>query len=224
VSNYEKPDFWSQKAQKEGYPARSVYKLQEIDKKFALLPKNQGQIDSNYRVLELGAAPGSWSLYVLRRLSGRGFLAACDISPLSRRFDRGLFDGRNFFFKRADIFAEETRAELAAHGPFSLILSDAAPSTSGGRLTDAARSTELAGAALLYAGAMLKEGGCLCVKVFQGADTADFIKKLRPGFASLKTFKPEACRASSFETYIVGLGRRGETGAVKDCNIHGGNN
>jgi 23S rRNA (uridine2552-2'-O)-methyltransferase len=207
VSNYEKPDFWSQKAQKEGYPARSVYKLQEIDKKFALLPKNQGQIHADYRVLDLGAAPGSWSLYVLRRLSGRGFLAACDLSPLSRRFDEGLFDGRNFFFKRADIFAEETRAELAALGPFNLLLSDAAPSTSGGRITDAARSLELAEAAFLYARTALKEGGSLCVKVFQGADTAAFIKKLRPGFAVLKTFKPEASRASSFETYIVGQGR-----------------
>jgi 23S rRNA (uridine2552-2'-O)-methyltransferase len=206
VSNYEKPDFWSQKAQRESYPARSVYKLQEIDKKFSLLPKNQGQVGPNYRVLELGAAPGSWSLYVLRRFSGRGFLAACDISPLSRRYDGGLFDGGNFFFKRADIFTEETLSELAALGPFDLLLSDAAPSTSGGRLIDAARSLELAEAVLLYARAALKEGGGLCVKIFQGADTADFIKKLRPSFASLNTFKPEACRASSFETYIVGRG------------------
>ena len=154
--------------------------------------------------MELGAAPGSWSLYVLRRFSGRGFLVACDLSTLSRRYDGGLFDGRNFFFKRADIFAEETRSELAALGPFDLLLSDAAPSTSGGRLTDAARSLELAEAAFLYARAALKEGGGLCVKVFQGADTSGFIKRLRPSFTTLRAFKPEACRASSFETYLVG--------------------
>ncbi|MDR2343473.1 MAG: RlmE family RNA methyltransferase [Spirochaetaceae bacterium] len=206
MSNYEKADSWSIKAQKEGYPARSVYKLQEIDKKFGLLPANPLQINEQYRVLDLGAAPGSWSLYVLRRLSGRGFLASCDLSPLSRRPDSGLFDGENFFFKQADIFAADTRATLTTLGPFSLILSDAAPPTSGGRLVDTARSAELAGAAVLYARSALKHGGNFCIKIFQGADTAAFIKETRPLFNSLKTFKPRACRASSFETYLVGLG------------------
>jgi 23S rRNA (uridine2552-2'-O)-methyltransferase len=205
VSNYEKPDFWSLKAQKEGYPARSVYKLQELDKKFSLLPKNPAQINTGYRVLELGAAPGSWSLFILRRFSGRGFLAACDMTPLSRRFDGGLFDRSNFLFKQADIFSANTQAELTALGPFNLILSDAAPQTSGGRFVDATRSAELAETALLYARASLKEGGSLCIKIFQGVETEAFIKKLRPGFTTLKMFKPEACRASSFEIYIVGL-------------------
>ncbi|MDR2098266.1 MAG: RlmE family RNA methyltransferase [Spirochaetaceae bacterium] len=206
MSNYEKPDFWAVKAQKEAYPARSVYKLQEIDKRFGLLPEFHARSNADYRILELGAAPGSWSLYILRKFSGRGFLAACDLAPLSRRFDGGLFDGHNFFFKRADIFSEDTREEFAALGPFNLILSDAAPSTSGGRLVDAARSAELAEYAVSYSRVMLKEGGGFCVKVFQGPETAAFIKKLRPGFTTLKTFKPEACRASSVETYIVGLG------------------
>jgi 23S rRNA (uridine2552-2'-O)-methyltransferase len=205
VSNYEKPDFWSIKAQKEGYPARSVYKLEEIDKKFSLLPANQSQISGGYRVLDLGAAPGSWSLYILRRLSGRGFLAACDLSPLSRRMSGGLFDGQNFFFRQADIFSAETRTELGALGPFSLIVSDAAPATSGGRLVDAARSAELARAALLYARAALRQGGNFCVKIFQGENTADLIKETRSLFTTLKTFKPKASRASSFETYLVGL-------------------
>jgi 23S rRNA (uridine2552-2'-O)-methyltransferase len=203
VSNYEKPDFWSIKAQREGFPARSVYKLQEIDKKFGLLPANPAQINDACKVLDLGAAPGSWSLYVLRRFSGRGFLASCDLSPLSHR--PGSFGGRNFFFKQADIFAERTRGELCALGPFSLILSDAAPATSGERLVDAARQAELARAALSYARAALKRGGNLCVKIFQGEDTAALIKEARPLFSALKTFKPKVCRASSFETYIVGL-------------------
>ncbi|MDR2445203.1 MAG: RlmE family RNA methyltransferase [Spirochaetaceae bacterium] len=208
MSNYKQPDFWSIKAQKEGYPARSVYKLQEIDKKFGLIPAYPDQINADFRVLDLGAAPGSWTLYVLRKFSGRGFLAACDLSPLSRNPDSGLFDGQNFFFKQADIFAVEVRAELAALGPFSLILSDAAPATSGGRLTDTARQAELAEAVFLYAHAALKRGGSVCVKIFQGTDTADLIKKTRPLFNTQKTFKPKACRASSFETYLVGLGKR----------------
>jgi 23S rRNA (uridine2552-2'-O)-methyltransferase len=206
VSNYEKPDFWALKAKKEGYPARSVYKLREIDEKFGLLPKGKSQKSACFKVLELGASPGSWSLYVLRSLSGNGFLAACDLSPLSNRFEAEFMAAKNFFFKQADMLADDTLSELARIGPFSLILSDAAPSTSGNRSLDAARSHELACAACLYATASLKRGGRLCVKLFQGAETAALIKQTRPRFDTLKTFKPEVCRASSFETYLVGLG------------------
>jgi 23S rRNA (uridine2552-2'-O)-methyltransferase len=206
VSNYEKPDFWALKAKKEGYPARSVYKLREIDGKFGLFPNEKSQIKADFKVLELGAAPGSWSLYILRRLSGSGFLAACDLSPLSSRLQAEFPEAKNFFFKQADMLSSATRAELAQIGPFSLILSDAAPSTSGTRSLDTARSHELAVAACLYADAALKRGGRLCVKLFQGAETAALIKELRPRFGTLKTFKPEACRSYSFETYLVGLG------------------
>jgi 23S rRNA U2552 (ribose-2'-O)-methylase RlmE/FtsJ len=86
MANYEKPDFWSIKAQKEGYPARSVYKLQEMDEKFGLLKGRR----EGLRALDLGAAPGSWSLYVLRKLSGAGFLAAIDLAPLSHVYGRPL--------------------------------------------------------------------------------------------------------------------------------------
>jgi 23S rRNA (uridine2552-2'-O)-methyltransferase len=206
MAHYEKLDFWSLKAQKEAYPARSVYKLLEIDEKFKLIPKKQEYISRNFKVLELGAAPGSWSLYVLRNLAGRGFLAACDISPLSRRMDAGLFNEKNFFFMQADIFDPDTQAGLTAQGPFSLILSDAAPSTSGGRSLDTARSMEIARTALAYSASALRKGGSLCVKIFQGAETADLIKETRHEFELLKTFKPKACRSSSFETYMIGLG------------------
>ena len=112
MANYEKPDAWSIKAQKEAYPARSVYKLKEMDEKFRLIPfkgpaaagDNSGSVlAGGFRVLDLGAAPGSWSLYVLRRLAGAGFLASADLAPLSRQYDRGLFDGRNFSYIRGDI-------------------------------------------------------------------------------------------------------------------------
>jgi 23S rRNA (uridine2552-2'-O)-methyltransferase len=206
VSNYEKPDFWALKAKKEGYPARSVYKLREIDGKFGLLPKEKSQITAGFKVLELGASPGSWSLYVLRRLSGRGFLAACDLSPLSHGLQAEFRDEKNFFFKQADMLADGAQTELAGLGPFSLILSDAAPSTSGTRSLDSARSHELAESACLYASLGLRKGGNFCVKLFQGAETAALIKRMRPRFDTLKTFKPEACRSSSVETYLVGLG------------------
>ncbi|MDR0399454.1 MAG: RlmE family RNA methyltransferase [Treponema sp.] len=260
---YEKPDAWSLRAQKEGYPARSVYKLKEMDEKFRLIPRGgaggpkpgdgtagpgmpdfpaspaaglppanlslaspppaEGPLDASldpsanlpaaqskagFRVLDLGAAPGSWSLYVLRKQAGRGFLAAADLAPLSRRYDRGLFDGPNFFFVQGDMTAPETRELLLEKGPYNLVISDAAPATTGNRGVDALRSLDLAETALGYAEAALKKGGALVLKIFQGGDSAAFLRKIRGAFDSGRAFKPAACRGESFETYYLGLGRR----------------
>ncbi|MDR0401117.1 MAG: RlmE family RNA methyltransferase [Treponema sp.] len=199
---YEKPDYWAARAQQEGYPARSVYKLIELAGKFPLLPRNL----SRFRALDLGAAPGSWSLFLLRKLAGRGFLAAADLAPLSRQYDRGLFDGENFFFLQGDLAAPETRRALAGRGPYSLLVSDAAPATTGNRRVDTLRSLALAEEALLYAETVLEPGGSMVVKVFQGGDTAGLLGRIRELFGTGKSFKPTACRAGSFETYYVGLG------------------
>ncbi|MDR3146852.1 MAG: RlmE family RNA methyltransferase, partial [Treponema sp.] len=146
MAHYEKPDTWSLRAQQEGYPARSVYKLKEMDEKFRLIPA--GPSRGVFRALDLGAAPGSWSLYTLRRLAGAGFLAAADLSPLSRRYDRGLFDGENFCFVRGDITTAEVRSALMERGPYRLVICDAAPLTTGNRQVDTLRSLELAETAL----------------------------------------------------------------------------
>jgi len=102
MADYKKPDYWQLKARNEGYPARSVYKLKEIDEKFGIF-KIRKQGANEPRILDIGAAPGSWSLYVLRKFAGKGFLSAADLSPLSREFDKGLFDGDNFFFIQGDV-------------------------------------------------------------------------------------------------------------------------
>ncbi|GHU91868.1 ribosomal RNA large subunit methyltransferase E [Spirochaetia bacterium] len=211
MANYEKLDHWSLKAQKEGYPARSVYKLKEMDEKFGLLPAGFGHIGGRgnpFRVLDLGAAPGSWSLYALRKLGSGLFLSAADLSPLSRQYDKGLFSGDNVFFIQGDITATETREALLARGPYQLVMCDAAPATTGNRSVDTLRSLTLAEMALDYAEAALEKGGNLAVKVFQGGDTAEILKKIRELFKTGKSFKPAACRAESFETYYLGLERR----------------
>ncbi|GHU55408.1 ribosomal RNA large subunit methyltransferase E [Spirochaetia bacterium] len=205
MANYEKPDHWSLKAQKEGYPARSVYKLKEMDEKFGLFP---GKGRSNFRVLDLGAAPGSWSLYALRKMGGSLFLSAADLSPLSRQYDKGLFGGDNVFFIRGDITAADIREALLARGPYTLVMCDAAPATTGNRSVDTLRSLSLAETALDYAEAALEKGGNLAVKVFQGGDTAGILKRIRELFKTGKSFKPAACRPESFETYYLGLERR----------------
>ena len=210
---YDKPDSWSLKAQKEGYPARSVYKLAEIGEKFGLFRPGRK------RILDLGAAPGSWSLYILRKFFDpvRGEnsavtgafprLAAADLLPLSRRFDRGLFDREDFFFIQGDFTSDAVRETLFGFGPYGLLLSDAAPATTGNRSVDTERSLALAEEVLGYAGA-LESGGNLVVKVFQGGGAAGFFSRLGKLFAQAKSFKPKACRSGSFETYYVGLGKR----------------
>lgn len=202
---YSKPDYWSQKAHKEGYPARSVYKLEEMDKKFGLVKSGKG---ADFRVLDLGAAPGSWSLYVLRKLAGSGFLAAADLSPLSRASDQGLFDGENFFFTQGDIYEEETRELLAARGSYHLLISDLAPATSGNRSLDTLRSLALVEEVVNYAETCLAPGGKLVVKIFQGGQIQEVQKRIKSLFAVSRSFKPEACRSASFETYLVGQDRK----------------
>jgi 23S rRNA (uridine2552-2'-O)-methyltransferase len=229
MASYEKLDFWSLKAQKEGYPARSVYKLMEIDGKFGLLGKT-GQ--GRPRILDLGAAPGSWSLYILRRFKPAGrvpagsagsadgssggnaeepappLLAAADLQSLSRRCDRGLFDRNDFFFIQGDFSSAEVRNALAVRGPYTVLLSDAAPATTGNRTVDTRRSLDLAEQVLLYADTVLAPGGNLAMKLFQGSGTEELPARLRERFAVVKSFKPKACRSDSFETYYLGLGKR----------------
>jgi 23S rRNA (uridine2552-2'-O)-methyltransferase len=205
LSNYAKPDFWTLKALKEGYPARSVYKLREIAEKHPLFPR---RTNAPLRVLDLGAAPGSWSLYLLRTFKGRIALTACDLSPLTAEYGKDAFSDSGFTFIQGDFTGDETRAAILEKAPFDVIVSDAAPATTGNRLVDTARSEELASAALRYAETALQEGGNLAVKLFQGEATADFLREARPLFADCRTFKPKACRPESFETYFTGLGKK----------------
>ena len=203
MADYSKLDHWSLKAQKEGYPARSVYKLKEMDEKFGLIKGNR----SPFKVLDLGAAPGSWSLYLLRKYS-RISLVSVDLSALSRQYDGGLFDKPNFIFIRGDFTLPEIREAITSQGPYNLLVSDAAPATTGNRSVDAPRSLELAEIALDYAGTSLAKGGNFVVKIFQGGDTGNLLKSIRGLFETGKSFKPQACRNESFETYYLGLGKK----------------
>jgi 23S rRNA (uridine2552-2'-O)-methyltransferase len=207
MADYKKPDYWQQMARKEGYPARSIYKLKEIDEKFSLLKIRSSGGKNVPRILDIGAAPGSWSLYVLRKLAGKGFLAAADLSPLSREFDKGLFDGGNFFFIQGDVNTEEVRQALLSKSPYNVIISDAAPGTTGNHIVDSARSLELAETVLEYAQNALSPGGNLALKIFQGSGTDEILKRMKTFFSTSKSYKPEACRSESVETYFLGFGR-----------------
>jgi len=209
MADYSKLDHFSLKAQKEGYPARSVYKLKEMDEKFGLLKSARGK--APFKVLDLGAAPGSWSLYVLRKLSGGGggpSLLSIDLAPLSRQHDQGLFDDPAFLFVQGDFTLPDIRETILSHGPYNLVLSDAAPSTTGNRSVDTLRSLDLAETVLHYAETTLAKAGNMALKVFQGGDTGALLKNIRGIFETGKSFKPQACRSESFETYYLGLGKK----------------
>ncbi len=196
ANSYEKPDFWSQKAFSEGYPARSVYKLKEIDEKF-------GMIKKNYTGLYLGAAPGSWTTFLLRKMEGTGKVVSCDLNQLSKSVK-----GDNLLFIQGDLNAPEIREQIAAAGPYDLVVCDAAPKTTGNRTVDTVRSEQLVEMAVWYAQSMLKKGGNFSVKIFQNGDQQRILKSMREIFTTAKGFKPEACRAESFETYLIGIDKK----------------
>ena len=190
-----------------------MYKLKEMDEKFNLLKASSDR--SPFRILDLGAAPGSWSLYIMKKFTQstqnmrRGFLlVSVDLGLLSREYDQGLFDSADFNFIQGDFTQSDIRETILSHGPYNLIVSDAAPATSGNRSLDSLRSLALGECALDYAESALAAGGNLLIKVFQGGETGNLLKAIRGSFSTARSFKPEACRAESFEVYYLGLGRK----------------
>lgn len=191
-------DHYFLKAKQEQYPARSVYKLKEIDKRFRIFSKGM-------RVLDLGASPGSWSLGAAEKVGPQGLVLGADIKDTDTHFPT------NVLFRREDVFdrSPEFEALLREKGPFHVVMSDMAPSTTGHRGTDQARSAALCEEALALALACLIKGGSFVVKVFMGPDVKALADALRKHFSVVKSFKPASSRSESMETFYVALGYRG---------------
>lgn len=192
-------DHYFLKAKRENYPARSVYKLKEIAKRFP------GIFKPGMRVLDLGAAPGSWSLGAAEMVGPQGSVLGADIQDTSTTFPR------NVTFMREDVFtrSEAFTAELEVRAPFDVVISDMAPNTTGHRGTDQARSALLYEEALEVAKLYLTPGGSFIVKVFMGPDVHPYIKAMREAFATVKSFKPQSSRSESMETFYIGIGYKG---------------
>ena len=188
-------DHFGHKAKREGYPARSVYKLQEIDKRTGLLRRGQ-------RVLDLGAAPGSWTLYAAERVGREGKVLGIDLNEARV----GLPPQASF--RAMDVFALDFASELGP-GSFDVVLSDMAPHTSGQRHRDQFRSYELYMRALEIARAVLVPGGAFVGKIFQGPELEQARAATKEGFATVRTLKPEASRSESFEIFLAGLSAKG---------------
>ncbi|MET0594253.1 MAG: RlmE family RNA methyltransferase [Polyangiaceae bacterium] len=193
-NRYKRPDHFTREAKKRGFPARSVFKLEEIDRRVRLLKKGQ-------RVLDLGAAPGSWSQYAAEKIGLQGKLLAVDLSPLKT----GLPANAKFF--TGDVFALPPEA-FAEMGPYDVVLSDMAPSTTGTRESDQARSFDLFMRALELAAVHLAPRGSFVGKIFMGPDFTAAKKRVKELFETERTIRPEGTRDSSFEIFLIGMGRR----------------
>ena len=196
-SKRDKADSYTVRAHKEGYPARSIYKLEEINSTHRLIKPGD-------KVLDIGAAPGSWSLFTHRELiKGNGKIISVDLNPL--RIDPIPSTITELI---GDAFSKEIRAILTENGPYNAIISDAAPMTTGNKTVDTSRSEYLAEQVLYLAEEQLMQGGNLVIKIFQGSGREEILKKMRLMFDKAKPFKPKACRDDSFEIFLVGLGRK----------------
>ena len=197
TSRRDRAESYTKRAHKEGYPARSVYKLEELQQHFTL-------VKSGDSVLDVGAAPGSWTLYTHRNLiKGKGKIIAVDLNPLNLNPIPSTVTAYV-----GDAFSKEIRETLVQQGPYDAIISDAAPMTMGNRSVDTARSETIAEQVIYLAKDHLKPHGNLVVKVFQGGGQVELLQLMRTLFAKVKPYKPKACRDDSFEIYLVGLDRK----------------
>lgn len=182
-------------AKAQNWRARSVFKLAEIQKRFALLRGGD-------RVLDLGAAPGSWSDFAAKTVGPSGLVAAVDLQIIKPFANRSNFESHVF-----DVFSSECSAFLREkYHSFAVILSDMAPKTSGVKFKDQWASVELGLRVLELCSALLRPGGNLVVKIFQGEDFPVFWSKCRSLFARATIIRPEAVRESSREVYVVAKG------------------
>lgn len=188
-------DTYFKQARAEGYRARSAYKLKEIQKRFH--PLKSGQT-----VLDLGAAPGSWSQVAARIVGPRGKVVAVDLKAI----EEGL--PKNVICVQLDVLGMDLEDLKRSTGlaQVNVVLSDMAPNTSGVKSVDQLRSAELCLAALELADRVLSDGGGWVCKIFQGPDVPEVVQALRVRFDTVRTVKPKSSRSESLEVFLVALG------------------
>ncbi len=188
-------DHYTRQAKKDKYPARSVYKLKEIQQKNRVLHKGNA-------VLDLGCAPGSWLKYAAEVAGPGGRVVGIDLKPVTIDLPEQVR------VLTGDIFEMLDQIQQEAQGGYHVVLSDMAPATTGNKHVDAARSMGLSEAALYLAEQVLKPGGRFVCKVFQGPDFKAFTDQVRKSFQKQKLFKPQSSRKASREMFVIGLGRK----------------
>jgi 23S rRNA (uridine2552-2'-O)-methyltransferase len=197
MSRFIVKDSFYNKAKKEGFRARSAYKLEEIQQRFNVIKKGD-------TILDLGAAPGSW-LQMESVLAGEhGIVFGIDILPIDP------LPVTNVILKEADIRDVDIGGLLAQAGlsAFDVITSDIAPNLSGIKDVDNAKVRDLYLAVLRVVREGLRKGGNFLIKLFFSPQLGDMAADLKPLFSKVTTFKPKASRGVSSEVYLVCTGKR----------------
>ena len=189
-------DYYFKKAKQDKYPARSVYKLEEIDNKCRLIKKD-------IKILDIGCSPGSWSQFMLKKI-GRGSILGIDINNSIR------IEDTRFTFMPGNIFDIESARIQKYIQAFDLITSDAAPNTTGDSFIDSQKSLNIVKRVFQIARDTLKPGGSVVAKVFQGRDLKAFVDGLKEDFSRVTLFKPKSSRKESREIFLIAITRRCE--------------
>ena len=184
-------DPFVKRAQAEGWRSRAVFKLSELQGREQLI--TPGSV-----VVDLGAAPGAWSQFAAGVVGAEGRILALDLLPMANMAGVEILQG-DF---REDTILNALLEKLAGR-PVDLVLSDMAPNMSGTRVVDQPRTMHLAELAADFAGQVLRPGGNMVVKLFQGEGFQEFVEATRGRFASVRVRKPAASRSGNRETYLV---------------------
>lgn len=187
-----KEEFYTKKAKEEGYPARSVYKLLEIDKEFGIIKREDS-------VLDLGSAPGSWLLYISEAVGKKGRVFGVDIGEIK------ISKKENIIFINKNI-EDEDIIEFFEDVKFDSVIADLSPKTTGIKSVDSGRSLELTKRAFFIAKGLLKKRGNFVCKIFEGGEADIFLKKISVNFRLFKRYRPKAVSRGSKEFYIVAKG------------------
>lgn len=205
-------DEYVRRSQQDGYRSRAIYKLIEIDEKDHL-------IKPGMTIVDLGAAPGGWSEYCVKKLGKKGIIVALDILPMEPIDGVSIIEGD---FREDDVFnelmsvmisaaVEHEREDGQANEKADLVISDMAPNISGMGSIDLPRAYHLCDLALDLARQVLKPGGGLLVKLFQGDGFEAYNKELKSSFSKVVMRKPKASRARSREIYALATGFLGNS-------------
>ncbi|OFZ12063.1 MAG: hypothetical protein A2Z20_07495 [Bdellovibrionales bacterium RBG_16_40_8] len=185
-------DHYFKKAKKEGFLARSAYKLDEIQKKYRIIRPSD-------KILDLGCAPGAWSQIILKILGASGRLRGVDLQAVKLTAPNAVFVKKNIFDMLVEEFAE---------APYDSIVSDMAPNTTGIMIRDQTLSEELCFRVLELCDQLLKPGGHMVMKLFMGGGAKQVELEVKKRFDKCQLFKPQSTRKESKEIFIVGLRKK----------------
>lgn len=208
MTRYNRRDRYYQKAKDDQYAARSVYKLEEIDRRHRL-------IKPGHNLVDLGSSPGSWLQYLSKAVGKKGAIVGYDLvepsvnpGPQARTFVASVDE---LTPERVQADLQKVRQEIVGASGTPVVdglVSDMAPKLTGVRDADQVKSVGLATQALLLAEALVRPDGYFVAKLFQGREIDELVQGVKRVFAEVKMLKPEATRDGSREAFIIGRGRR----------------